>query len=118
MVPSLSGSNSIQHVSPNVVTPESANVEMHPVAPVPPPAGANTNAQPKVALVTPPAGANTEPQVTPMPPPAKDTNKAQPTAAVLREAPEREIANDDRPAAGICRVSTLAEIHAITKVTN
>ena len=72
-------------------------------------------------LVTPPAvNVGTQPLVlvTPTPPPAKDTNKAQPTATVLREAPEREIADDDRPAAGIRRVSTLAEIHAITKVTN
>ena len=41
----------------------------------------------------------------------------QPAAntAVLHNAPEREI---DMPAAGTGRVSTLAELNAVTKVTN
>ena len=48
--PSISGSNSIQHVSPNVVTPETTNIEAQPAAAhVPPPAGANINAHPEVA---------------------------------------------------------------------
>jgi hypothetical protein len=39
-------------------------------APVPPPAGANTNVHPEVALVTPPpVDANTEQPITPVPPP-------------------------------------------------
>ena len=70
MVPRISGSNSIQHVSPNVVTPETANIEAQPAAAhVPPPAGANTNVHPEVALVTPPpADANTEQLVAPVHP--------------------------------------------------
>jgi hypothetical protein len=39
VVPSISGSNSIQHVSPDVVTPDTANVEAQPAAtpmPLPP----------------------------------------------------------------------------------
>jgi len=101
VVPSFSGSNSIQHVSPDVVTPEAANVVAQPaVTPVPPPA-ANTNAQPVVAdLVTPP----TAQPVAPVPPPA--TTKAQPT--VLRKASRQE--NDTGG------VSTLAELAAISKV--
>lgn len=100
VVPSFSGSNSIQHVSPDVVTPETANVAQPAVTPVPPPA-ANTNAQPVVAdLVTPP----TAQPVAPVPPPAA-TTKAQPT--VLRKASRRE--NDTG-------VSTLAELAAISKV--
>jgi hypothetical protein len=45
VVPSISGSNSIQHMSPDVVTPDTANVEeaQPAAAPVPPPAAANTN---------------------------------------------------------------------------
>ena len=108
MVPSISGSNSIQHVSPNVVTPETANVEAQlAAAHVPPPAGTNTNAHPKVALVTPPpADANTEQPVAPVPPPA--TTKAQPPRTVpRRRQPRRE--ND-------IGVTTLAELNAISKV--
>ena len=68
MVPSISSSNSIQHVSPNVVTPETGNVEAQPAAAhVPPPAGANTNAHP---VTPPPADANTEQPVALVPPPA------------------------------------------------
>jgi hypothetical protein len=82
VVPSISGSNSIQHVSLDVVTPDTANVEVQSADTlVPPPAGANTNAHPKVALVTPPpANANTEQPIAPVPPPA--IAKVQPT--VLR----------------------------------
>jgi hypothetical protein len=58
VVPSISGSNSIQHVSPDMVTPETAIVQ----------------AQSTAALVPPPAGANTEQPVAPMPPPT--TTKA------------------------------------------
>jgi hypothetical protein len=49
VVPSISDSNSIQHVSPDVVTPDTANVEeaqpaaAPAAAPVPPPAAANTS---------------------------------------------------------------------------
>jgi hypothetical protein len=62
VVPSISGSNSIQHVSPDVVTHDTANIEAQPAAaPVPPPTGTNTNAHLGVAVVTPPpADANTE----------------------------------------------------------
>jgi hypothetical protein len=106
VVPSISGSNSIQHVSPDVVTPNTANVEAQPAAaPVPPPTAANTNAHPKVALVTPPpADTNTEQPITPVPPPA--TAKAQPTV-LRRKASRRE--NDTG-------VSTLAKLNAIFKV--
>jgi hypothetical protein len=106
VVPSISGSNSIQHVSPDVVTPDTANVKAQPAAaPVPPPAGANTNAHLEVALVTPPpTDANTEQPITPVPPPA--TSKTQPT--VLRcKASQRE--NDTG-------VSTLAELNTMSKV--
>jgi hypothetical protein len=105
-VPSISGSNSIQHVSPDVVTPDTANVEAQPeAAPVPPPAGANTNMHPEVALVTPPpADANTEQPIALVPPPA--TAKAQPTV-LRRKASRRE--NDTG-------VSTLAKLNAISKV--
>ena len=106
VVPSISGSNSIQHVSPNVVTPETAKVEAQPAAAhVPPPAGANTNAHPEVDLVTPPpADANTEQPVAPVPPPA--TTKVQPSRTVPRRPqPQRE--NDTG-------VTTLAELNAIS----
>jgi hypothetical protein len=107
VVPSISGSNSIQHVSPDVVTPDTANVEeaQPAAASVPPPAAANTNAHPEVALVTPPpADANTEQPITSVPPPT--TAKAQPTM-LHRKASRRE--NDTG-------VSTLAELNAISKV--
>ena len=98
MVPSISGSNSIQHV---------ANVEAQPAAAhVPPPAGANTDAHPEVALVTPPpADDNIEEPVAPVPPPA--TTKAQPLRHPRRPQPRRE--NDTG-------VTTLAELNAISKV--
>jgi hypothetical protein len=106
VVPNISGSNSIHHVSPDVVTPDTANVEVQPAAaPVPPPTGANTNAHPEVALVTPPpANANTEQPIAPVPPPA--TTKAQPMV-LRRKTSRRE--NDTG-------VSTLAELNAISKV--
>jgi hypothetical protein len=107
VVPSISGSNSIRHVSSDVVTPDTANVEeaQPAAAPVPPPAAANTNAHPEVALVTPPpADANTEQPITPVPPPA--TAKAQPTVLHRKESPWE---NDTG-------VSTLAELNAISKV--
>jgi hypothetical protein len=93
-------------VSPDVVTPDTANVEAQPAAaPVPPPTGANTNAHLEVALVTPPpADANTKQSVAPVPPPT--TTKAQPT--VLRHK-ESRWENDTS-------VSTLAELNAISKV--
>jgi hypothetical protein len=106
VVPSISGSNSIQHVSPDVVTPNTANIEAQPSAtPVPPPAGANMNAHPKVALVTPPpTDANTKQPIAPVPPPA--IAKVQPM--VLRhKASQRE--NDTG-------VLILAEFNAISKV--
>jgi hypothetical protein len=106
VVPSISGSNSIQHVSLDVVTPNTTNIEAQPaVAPVPPPAGTNTNVHPEVALMTPPpADANTEQPSAPVPPPA--TAKAQPTV-LRRKASRRE--ND-------IVVSTLAKLNAISKV--
>jgi hypothetical protein len=107
VVPSISGSNSIQHVSPNVVTPYTANIEdaQPAAASVPPPAAANTNAHPEVALVTPPpADANTEQPIAPVPPPT--TAKAQPMV-LHRKASQWE--NDTG-------VSTLAELNAIYKV--
>jgi hypothetical protein len=107
VVPSISGNNSIQHVSPDVVTPDTANVkEAQPAAaPVPPPAAANTNAHPEVVLVTPPpADTNIEQPIAPVPPPA--TAKAQPT--VLHHKASRW-ENDTG-------VSTLAELNAISKV--
>jgi hypothetical protein len=107
VVPSISGSNSIQHVSPDVVTPDTANVEeAQPAAAlVPPPTAANTNAHPEVALVTPPpADANTEQPIALVPPPA--TAKAQPTV-LHRKVSRRE--NDTG-------VSTLAELNGISKV--
>jgi hypothetical protein len=107
VVPSIFGSNSIQHVSLDVVTPNTANVEEpHPAAAlVPPPTAANTNAHAEVALVTPPpADANTEQPITLVPPPA--TDEAQPTVLHRKES-RRE--NDTG-------VSTLAELNAISKV--
>jgi hypothetical protein len=106
VVPSISGSNSIPHVSPDVVTPDTANIEAQPAAAlVPPPAAANPNTHPEVALVTPPpADANTEQPIAPVPPPA--TAKAQPTV-LRRKASQRE--NDTS-------VSTLAKLNAISKV--
>jgi hypothetical protein len=106
VVPSIFGRNSIQHVSPDVVTPDIANIEAQPAAaPVPPTAAANTNAHPEVALVTPPpTDANTEQLIALVPPPA--TAMAQPTV-LRRKASRRE--NDTG-------VSTLAELNAISKV--
>jgi hypothetical protein len=107
VVPSISGSNSIQHVSLDVVTPDTANIEeAQPVAaPVPPPAVANMTAHPEVALVTPPPGnANIEQPIAPVPPLA--IAKAQPIVH-RRKASQRE--NDTS-------VSTLAELNAISKV--
>jgi hypothetical protein len=79
VVPNISGSNSIQHVSPDVVTPDTSNVKAQPTAaPVPPPTGTNMKAHPEVALVTPPpTDANTEQSIAPVPSPTKA--KAQPT---------------------------------------
>jgi hypothetical protein len=105
VVPSISGSNSIQHVSPDVVTPDTANVEAQSAAtPVPlPPLPTRTH--PEVALVTPPpADANTEQPIAPVPPPA--TAKAQ-SMVLRRKASRRE--NDTG-------VSTLAELNAISKL--
>jgi hypothetical protein len=101
-----SGSNSIQHVSPNVVTPDTANIEAQPAAaPVPPHTSAITNTHPEVALVTPPpADANTEQPIAPVPPPA--TAKAQPTVLHCKASWWE---NDTS-------VSTLAELNAISKV--
>jgi hypothetical protein len=106
VVPNISSSNSIQHVSRDVVTPDTGNVEAQPVAaPVPPPAAANMNAHLEVTLVTPPpADANTEQLIAPVPPPT--TAKAQPM--VLRRKASRW-ENDTG-------VSTLAELNAISKV--
>jgi hypothetical protein len=107
VVPSISSGNSIQHVSLDVVTPDTANIEEAQLAatPVPPPAAANMNAHPEVALVTPPpADANTEQLIVPVPPPG--TAKVQPTV-LHRKASRRE--NDTG-------VSTLAELNAISKV--
>jgi hypothetical protein len=107
VVPSISGSNSILHVSPDVVTPVIANIEeaQSAAAPVPPPAAANTNAHSKVTLVTPPpTNDNTEQLIALVPPPA--TAKVQPMV-LHRKASQRE--NDTS-------VSTLAELNAITKV--
>jgi hypothetical protein len=107
VVPSISGSNSIQHVSPDVVTPDTANVEeAQPAAAlVPPPAVANMNAHPEVALVTtPPTDANTEQPIAPVPPPA--IAKAQLT--VLNRKESRWENDTD--------VSTLAELNTISKV--
>jgi hypothetical protein len=107
VVPSISGSNSIRHVSLDVVTPDTANVEEAQLAaaPVPPPTAANTNAHPGVALVTPPpTDANTKQPIAPVPPPA--TGKVQPTV-LCHKASWQE--NDTG-------VSTLAELNAISKV--
>jgi hypothetical protein len=107
VVPSISDSNSIQHVSPDVVTPNTANVEeaQPAAAPVPPPAAANMNAHPEVALVTPPpTDANTEQPIAPVPPPT--IAKAQPTV-LHHKASRRENDTD---------VSTLAELNTISKV--
>jgi hypothetical protein len=106
VVPSISGSNSIQHVSPDVVTPNTTNIKAQPAATlVPPPAGANTNAHPEVTLVTPPpTETNTEQPIAPVPPPV--TAKAQPKV-LCRKASRQE--NDTG-------VSTLAELNAISKV--
>jgi hypothetical protein len=107
VVPSIFGSNSIQHVSPDVVTPDTANVEEpQPAATlVPPPTAANTNVHPEVALVTPPpTDANTEQPIALVPPPT--TAKVQPTM-LHHKASRRE--NDTG-------VSTLAELNAISKV--
>jgi hypothetical protein len=57
-------------MSPDVVTPDTANVEegQSAAAPVPPPTATNTNAHPEVALVTPPpADANTQQPIAPVP---------------------------------------------------
>jgi hypothetical protein len=93
-------------MSPDVVTPDTANVEAQPTAAlVPPPTTANMNAHPKVALVTPPpADTNTEQPIAPAPPPT--TAKAQSTV-LHRKASQRE--NDTG-------VSTLADLNAISKV--
>jgi hypothetical protein len=109
VVPSISGSNPIQHVSPDMVTLDTTNIEeMQPAtALVPPPAAANMNAHLEVTLVTPPpADANTVQPIAPVPPPA--IAKAQPMV-LCRKASRRE--NDTG-------VSTLAELNAISKVMN
>jgi hypothetical protein len=106
VVPSISGSNSIQHVSPDVVTPDTTNIEAQPAAAlVPPPVGANTNAHSDVALVTPPpTDTNTKQSIAPVPPPA--TAKAQPMVLCCKASGQE---NDTG-------VSTLAELNAISKV--
>ena len=77
-----------QNLSPDLVTP-------------PPP---NAAAQPPLHLV-------------PLTPPTAKDTEALPVAAVLDNAHERP--ENDRPAAGTgALVSTLAELNAITKVTN
>ena len=88
-VPSFSGSNSTMN----------QNVSPDLTTPQP-----NAAAQPPVDLVT-------------MTPPAAKDTEPQPVAAVLHNAPERP--ENDRPAAGTSAlVSTVAELDAITQVTN
>jgi hypothetical protein len=94
-------------MSPDVVTPDTANVEeaQPAAAPVPPPAAANKNVHLEVALVTPPpTDANIEQPIAPVLPPA--TAKVQPTV-LRRKASRRE--ND-------IGVLKLAELNAISKV--
>ena len=88
-VPSVSGSNSHQHASPNMVTPPS-NPLVHPLAlvsPQPAAAAPNTDVQPAA--------------------PAPNTN-AQP-APLLQDEREQELTQP--------RVSTLAELDALTQVS-
>jgi hypothetical protein len=109
-VPSVSSSNSAQHVSPNMVTPPSypsadpfaglspLAAETNNVQPVPVP---NTNMQP-----APPPQPNTNMQ--PPPPPQPNTN--------VQPLPPPQPNTNSQPTQP--RVSTLAELDALTKVTN
>jgi hypothetical protein len=107
-VPSVSGSNSAQHVSPNMVTPPSYP-SADPFAGLIPLAVDTNNAQP-----APVPNTNTQPQ----PPPQPNTNvqpppPPQPNTNVQPPPPPQPNSQPMQP-----RVSTLAELDALTKVTN
>jgi hypothetical protein len=98
-VPSVSGSNWAQHVSPNMVT-QPSYPSADPFAGLSPPAADTNNTQP-----APVPNTNTHP-----PPPPQPNTNVQPL--LLHAAPE----HNQEPTQP--RVSTLAELDALTKVTN
>jgi hypothetical protein len=103
-VPSVSDSNSAQHVSPNMVTPPSYP-SVDPFMGLSPLAADTNNAQPAPVPNTnmrppPPPQPNTN--TWPLPPPQPNTN-VQPPSPPQPTQP---------------RVSTLANLDALTKVTN
>jgi hypothetical protein len=85
---------------------------------VPSAGGSTSSHQVSPKMVTPPASIPVaklmELYASELPPPVETTKTLQPAAAVLPNAPEPE--KKDRPAAA--RVSTLAQLNAITKVIN
>jgi hypothetical protein len=99
-VPSVSGSNSAQHVSLNVVIPPSYP-SADPFAGLSPLATDNNNAQP-----APVPNTNTRP----LPPPQPNTNTRPPPNTNVQPLPP--------PQPTQTRVSTLADLDALTKVTN
>jgi hypothetical protein len=100
-VPSVSGSNSVQHVSPNVVTPPSYLLA-DPFAGLSPLA-ADNNTRP-----LPPPVPNTNTRSSP--PPQPNTN--------TRPPPNTNVQPPPPPQPTQPRVSTLADLDALTKVTN
>jgi hypothetical protein len=99
LVPNVFGSNLAQHVSPNMVTPPSYP-SANPFAGLSPPAPDTNNAQPVLMP-------NTNSQPPPLPQP--NTNVQ---SSLLHAEPERN-QEPTQP-----RVSTLAELDALTKVSN
>jgi hypothetical protein len=103
-VPSVSGSNSAQHVSPNMVTPPSYP-SADPFAGLSPLAADTNNAQP-----APVPNTNTRP-----PPPLQPNTNTRPPPP---PQPNTNVQPPPPPQPTQLRVSTLAELDALTKVTN
>jgi hypothetical protein len=111
-VPSVSGSNSAQYVSPNMVTPPSYP-SVDPFAGLSPLAADNNNAQPVPVPNTnmrPPPPLQPNINTRPLPPPQTNTNTQPPPNTNVQPPPPPQ---PTQP-----RVSTLADLDALTKVTN
>jgi hypothetical protein len=109
-VPSVSGSNSAQHVSPNMVTPPSYP-SADPFAGLSPLAADTNNAQPAPVPNTntrlpPPPQLNTNVQLPPPPQPNTNVQPPPPPQPNTNSQPTQP------------RVSTLAKLDVLTKVTN
>jgi hypothetical protein len=103
-VPSVSGSNSVQHVSPNMVTPPSYP-SADPFAGLSPLAADTKNVQP-------PPVPNTNTRPPPLPQPNTNVQPPPPSQ------PNTNVQPPPPPQPTQPRVSTLAELDALTKVTN